>query len=82
MKAKYLVSVEESSNYNVSSVGDGSKRIKRQEASEDSAKTILPGERCDCPDVIANGTQCKHERAQDGCFVKEKWTNDGSKGTL
>jgi hypothetical protein len=20
-----------------------------------------------------NGTQCKHERAQDGCFVKEKW---------
>jgi hypothetical protein len=25
------------------------------------------------PDVIANGTQCKHERAQDGCFVKEKW---------
>jgi hypothetical protein len=23
--------------------------------------------------VITNGTQCKHERAQDGCFVKETW---------
>jgi hypothetical protein len=37
-------------------------------------QTILPGKRCDCPDVVANGTPCKHERgAQDGCFVKEKW---------
>jgi hypothetical protein len=71
-ESKFLVTVEESSHYAVSTVADGSKRIKRQWASE-SARTLLPGGRCDCPGVITNGTQCKPERAQDGCFVKEKW---------
>ena len=33
-KSKYLVSVEESSHYAISTVNDGSKRIKRQGASE------------------------------------------------
>jgi uncharacterized protein involved in type VI secretion and phage assembly len=54
-ESKYLVSVEDSIHYAVSTHDDGLKRIKRQGASEESVRTILPGKRCDCLMLLPTG---------------------------
>jgi hypothetical protein len=80
--AKYMASLEDSVHYTVTTMDNGCKRIKRKGASEESLRMIFPGHRCDCPDVIAEGVQCKHEFALDGCFVKENGIHGGFRAML